>query len=84
MATNDSIASEFDVHLLNDQGLQKAREIAVAFSKLVTELDRIGIPGGRSRAIMITELQKASMFAKRAMAEDQANQLPATDTHAEG
>lgn len=83
MATKD-ISPEFDVHLLNDQGLLKAREIAVAFSRLVTELDRIGVPGGRNRALVITKLQEASFFSKRAIAEDQANQLPATDTHAEG
>jgi hypothetical protein len=64
---------EFQVHRLNDEGLRKADAQAELFSTLLAALD---VPQGRPRSIMITKLQEAAFWAKRAIAEDAANQVP--------
>lgn len=87
------MANEFAVHRLNEQGLAKADRIASAFVNLLTELDAIGLvaddhhPDGsvtkavsaRERALVVTKLQEASFFAKRAMAMNGQNQVPGTE-----
>ena len=58
----------FEVHMLNDIGKAKAGELASAFNKLLEDIERI-VPGGsREKSIVITKLEEASFFAKKAMA----------------
>ncbi len=66
---------EFQVHVLNDQGLDKARQLGEVFSTALEGIEAI-IPQGRERALVVTKLQEASFFAKRAIATDPSNQKP--------
>lgn len=66
---------EFEVHLLNAEGIKKANEIALAFDALLTQLEdlcsetAVRSPiNGREMAIVRTDLERASFFAKKAMA----------------
>lgn len=68
------MANEFQVHILNDAGIQKAKMLGAAFDLIVANLDVIGIGTGRERSLVITKLQEASFFAKRGMAMDPSNQ----------
>ncbi len=65
--------NEFQVHKLNETGMTKAIELGEAFSELLTKLETI-IPAGRERALVVTKLQEASFFAKRAIAVLPENQ----------
>lgn len=69
-----SVRSEFAVHMLNEGGKEKARQIALAFSDLLHELERISGSEGRDMAIVKTKLEEACFFAKRAMAKRPENQ----------
>ncbi len=62
----------FAVHMLNDDGKRKAQIIAAAFNDLVTVLEGI-CPDGREAAIVVTKLEEACFFAKKAMAADPSN-----------
>lgn len=68
------MANEFKVHRLNEQGLQKADELARAFSDLLAAVE-IMVPPGRERAIVTTKLQEASYFAKLGLALQKAYQV---------
>lgn len=70
------MAGEFKVHRLNDAGLAQAEKIACAFDRLLADLDFI--PQGRERALVVTKLQEANFFAKRAVALDPQNQEAAS------
>ena len=61
--------SQFEVHKLSDWGQDKARHIANAFNGLVTQLQAIGCPEGREMSIVMTKLEEACFFAKKAMAK---------------
>lgn len=64
----------FTVHMLNDIGKVKANELASLFNKLLEDIERT-IPGGsREKSIVITKLEEASFFAKKAMASQTENQ----------
>jgi len=79
---------EFEVHLLNDEGIAKAKALAVAFDELLTKIEKLSLrppeqggitlPGhfinGREMAIVRTHLEIASFFAKKAMAVLPENQ----------
>lgn len=67
--------SEFAVHLLNDQGKQKATQLGEAFTTLLEKVEELSGPGGREMAIVRTKLEEASFFAKKAMAVRPENQL---------
>jgi hypothetical protein len=67
------VDSLFQVHKLNNAGLDKAYEIAAAFDALVNRLAPI-CPAGRELAIVRTKLEEAAFFAKKAMANVQENQ----------
>ena len=65
---------EFSVHVLNEKGLEQARQIGDIFSTALDRLEEI-VPAGRERALVVTKLQEAAFFAKRAIATDTTNQL---------
>jgi len=69
MPNND----EFAVHRLNKRGLEMAEAVAELFATLLAGLDGI-ISVGRERSLVVTKLQEASLFAKRAVALDPVNQ----------
>lgn len=66
---------EFKVHQLNAQGLRKAANLGEVFSQALEAIELL-VPQGRERSIVVTKLQEASFFAKRAIALDPANQEP--------
>lgn len=63
----------FQVHKLNEAGLQKAQELAEQFNNVATFLD--GIADGREKSIALTKLEEACFFAKKSIAIDPENQL---------
>ncbi len=67
---------EFQVHLLNEQGIEKAKGIAKVFDGCINTLlgQPIQLPQGRELAIVRTKLEEACFFAKKAMANDPSNQ----------
>lgn len=73
--TRAAIREEFDVHVLNHEGMRKARDIASCFSILLNDLEEHCGKDGREMALVRTHLQQASFFAKRAMAMRPENQL---------
>ena len=62
---------EFAVHVLSDDGLTKAADIASEFDALLDELKDI-LPEGRYLSIVKTKLEEACFFAKKAVAEANA------------
>lgn len=69
---------EFQVHLLNDEGVEKAKELGEVFSDLLDKVETIVMQtpsqNGREMALVKTKLQEASFFAKRALAVLPRNQ----------
>jgi hypothetical protein len=63
----------FAVHLLNEEGLNNATAIALAFSRLVEDLEGL-VPASSELSIALTHLQTACFHAKRGMAESIENQ----------
>ena len=66
--------SEFQVRLLNDNGLAKAVVVADQFSNLLDSLEGVCGRDGRDMAIVKTKLEEAAFFAKRAVAMRPENQ----------
>jgi len=67
----------FQVHTLNDDGINKARAMAEDFSALVSKLQIILGDGGvksREFSLVKTKLEEAAFFAKKAMANQLENQ----------
>lgn len=65
----------FRVHKLNKAGFAKADFVANAFNDLLANL-MVHLPAnGREVAIVRTKLEEACFFAKKAIANDPANQL---------
>lgn len=62
-----AIRSEFQVHMLNDRGVELANAIAEVFSSALDTLDKI-VPPGRERSLVVTKLQEAAFWAKRGVA----------------
>lgn len=58
---------EFEVHLLNEQGINIAQSLAIRFDELLSWLETV-LPEGREFSIVKTKLEEASFFAKKAMA----------------
>ena len=65
--------AEFEVHLLNEAGIEKAKLIALAFDTLLETLKEL-CPDGREFSITRTKLEEASFFAKKSMAKSKQNQ----------
>lgn len=66
----------FKVYKLSDEGLDKAREIADAFDRLLERITPL-MHEGRELAIVRTKLEEACFFAKKGMAKQQHTELPA-------
>ena len=66
----------FQVHLLNDDGINKAKAMAQDFSALMDKLEAILGDGVKTRefSIVKTKLEEASFFAKKALANQPENQ----------
>jgi hypothetical protein len=77
--------TEFQVHLLNEQGLAKAKALGEIFTEALNKIEAL-VPAGRERALVLTKLQEAAFFAKRGIAVDPANQIvdPANQIAATG
>jgi len=69
-----SIRDEFNVHVLNDGGIEKAKAIAEVYSRALDDLERLCGAEGREMAVARTKLQESAFFAKRAMAVRPENQ----------
>lgn len=63
---------EFQVHRLNAQGLERAGNVADAFDYLLDQLC-VMCPPGRELSIVRTKLEEACFFAKKAIANEPAN-----------
>jgi hypothetical protein len=59
--------------MLNDGGIQKAKELANAFNSLLITV-REHVPEGRELSIVKTKLEEACFFAKKGMANVAENQ----------
>ncbi len=67
------MSDEFNVNLLNENGLCACTKLAGIFIDALHAIDSL-IPPGRERALVVTKLQEASFFAKRAIAMMPENQ----------
>lgn len=65
---------EFETHILTEEGIAKAKEIANVFNDALTQLHVLIGTSGRYPAIVRTKLEEASFFAKKAMAVLPENQ----------
>jgi hypothetical protein len=63
----------FTTHKLNDEGFEKARDIALAFDDLLKRITGL-CTQGREFALVRTSLETACFYAKKAMAVDPKNQ----------
>ena len=70
-----NIRSEFQAHLLNEQGIAKAKKIAQIFTTLLNEVEETSGKDGREMALVRTQLEQAAFFAKKAMAQRPENQI---------
>lgn len=66
--------AEFEVHLLNEQGIAKAKEIANQFDAALDAIKVLCGDQGRYMSIVKTKMEEASFFAKKAMAVLPENQ----------
>ena len=64
---------QFTFHALNDQGKDRAGKVAEAFDGLRSQLELL-CPEGRELALVRTNLEIASFFAKKAVANAAENQ----------
>jgi hypothetical protein len=58
----------FEVHLLNEDGIAKAKKIQDLFVEFAAELELLTGDRSREKSIMLTKLEESSFYAKRAMA----------------
>lgn len=73
--TKTAIRDEFQFHILNETGKQKAMIIALEFDAFVSSIEGIiGTWGGREMSIARTKLEEACFFAKKSMANQPENQ----------
>lgn len=66
--------NEFKVHILNDDGITRAKDLAYHFTNFLNTVETIIGTEGREVAIVRTKLEEASFFAKKAMASRPENQ----------
>jgi len=63
----------FQVHMLNENGINRANRIAQLFDNLLMDISEY-IGDSRESAIVKTKLEEACFFAKKAMANKPENQ----------
>lgn len=68
-----AIRKEFQVHILNDQGIEKANAVAEVVSECINKLESLGVTG-RELSLVITKAQELGFFAKRSIAMNPENQ----------
>lgn len=68
--------AEFGVHMLNEQGKEKALAIAMVMTRALNALEEECGKDGREMAIVRTKMEEAGFFAKKAMATRPENQEP--------
>ena len=67
--------AEFAVHILNEDGIKKAKEMAVKFSELLDWLEQDGMCNpSRELSLAKTKIEESCFFAKKAMATNLVNQ----------
>jgi len=66
--------SEFTMHLLNPEGIAKARLIAEVMTDTLNRLEELCGTSSREMAIVRTKMEEAAFFAKKAMAVNPNNQ----------
>ena len=66
----------FQVHMLTEEGKQKAVAMAQEFNGLILKLEEMCGKDGREMAIVRTKLEEACFFAKKAMAKNNGTPLP--------
>lgn len=66
--------SEFQVHLLNEKGIEKAIKLAQIFDTALSAIEDVNPSSSREMSIVRTHLEIASFFAKKAMANQSENQ----------
>ncbi len=71
---DEMMNKEFEVHMLNDDGKDKAQIIAQAFNDCLERLAQV-CPSGREMALVRTNMEIACFFAKKAMASLVENQV---------
>ena len=65
---------EFQVHILNEQGIKRAQSLATQFTRFLNTIEGLSGTDGREMAIVRTKLEEASFFAKKALASRAENQ----------
>jgi hypothetical protein len=83
------INNEFQVHILNEDGIERAKQLAATFDAFLEQLKKLCLHdqqkyggillagnayNGREFAIVRTKLEEASFFAKKALAMLPENQ----------
>ena len=62
------VRDEFRVHLLNPEGIEVAKELAVIFTSALNRIESLVGTDGREMSLVRTKLEEASFFAKKSMA----------------
>lgn len=65
---------EFEVHILNEDGIEKAQDLAASFDTCLQDVLVINPNPSREMSLVRTHLEIASFFAKKAMANQPENQ----------
>lgn len=64
----------FQTHVLNPDGIEKAKRLGALFDKLVADIEALTPMAGRELALCHTKLEEACFFAKKAIAKNAAHQ----------
>lgn len=75
------VSEYFEVHLLNDIGIKKCKELADRFEDLAKFVASNGFPS-RQRSTALAKLEEACFFAKKSLAQKGEHQMQvAGDTY---
>lgn len=70
----NKVNKEFQVHRLNEHGINLAKDIASIFDSALDQLSTY-CSAGREWSIVKTKMEEACFFAKKAMANNVLNQV---------
>lgn len=82
------VRKEFAVHILNDEGIARAKEIAAVMSEALDKVeslmavDPLTSAGAREAAIVRTKFEEAGFYAKKAMCLNTNHQHISEHSHA--